>query len=106
MIKLKHYSNEFKQAAVKRYHESRHGLPFVASEMDVSVSALYRWVKEMESNKVQEEPNINDLMDQIKELKKQNSLYIKAITYLSKTCKIELTVNDLFNIINSDFKCM
>ena len=106
MVKLKHYTNEFKEEAVRRYQQSIYGLPVVASEIGISVSTLHRWVKEKDANvsaAAEEKDTTRELMDEIKDLKEQNLSYMKTIAYLSRICKRKLTIDDLSNIIKSDF---
>ena len=85
------YSLEFKQDAVKLVTEKNYTRKQAAQHLDISLSALTRWVKtettDKPSTSLSEQREIIKLRHQIKQLEMEREILKKAAVFFAKEVK-------------------
>jgi transposase len=70
--KQKRYDDEFKASAVKMIIEKGRCISEVSKSLDVSMSALRRWITEVKVPEDSQNSRIKELEAELKKLKKEN----------------------------------
>ncbi|CAN5354169.1 hypothetical protein BH10PSE19_BH10PSE19_14590 [soil metagenome] len=84
--KVREYSKEFKEALVNKViAEPKHSMRSVATEAQIGISTLYKWVREC-NNYIQPEPNYKILLDATT-LLTNTAHAVNALSEFTKTLK-------------------
>lgn len=86
--KQKRYDEEFKASAVKMIIEKGRDVSEVSKSLDVSRSALRRWVLEVKEPEGNENSKIKELEAELKKLKKENDDLKDTVNVLKKSIAI------------------
>jgi transposase len=91
-IKAKKYSSEFKESSVKLALESKNTIAQTARDLGVKISTLHTWIsKQSEVKTVKAANDDQNLLEELKKLKKENyqltqerDILKKAAAYFAK----------------------
>jgi len=86
--KQKRYDEEFKASAVKMIIEKDRDVSEVSKSLDVSKSALRRWVAASREPENSENSRIKELETELKKLKKENDDLKDRVNVLKKSIAI------------------